>query len=140
MIRRPPRSTQSRSSAASDVYKRQEVLGYTCFALSLGFGWVSAASAVAFFVVAIALGTAFSLGSLLVEERAFQRYRGWRCFARLILAAVLENFLYRQWYALVRVKACVAMALGREAVWGEMVRTGFGPSPVPVPSGRPSEP
>src|SRR5450756_1114756 len=26
MIRRPPRSTQSRSSAASDVYKRQEVL------------------------------------------------------------------------------------------------------------------
>src|SRR5450756_3146388 len=27
MIRRPPRSTQSRSSAASDVYKRQEVLG-----------------------------------------------------------------------------------------------------------------
>src|SRR5450756_2425107 len=27
MIRRPPRSTQSRSSAASDVYKRQEQLG-----------------------------------------------------------------------------------------------------------------
>src|SRR5450756_989850 len=26
MIRRPPRSTQSRSSAASDVYKRQEPL------------------------------------------------------------------------------------------------------------------
>src|SRR5450756_1357916 len=29
MIRRPPRSTQSRSSAASDVYKRQVVLGST---------------------------------------------------------------------------------------------------------------
>src|SRR5665809_165672 len=27
MIRRPPRSTQSRSSAASDVYKRQPVRG-----------------------------------------------------------------------------------------------------------------
>src|SRR5450756_646740 len=27
MIRRPPRSTQSRSSAASDVYKRQDYLG-----------------------------------------------------------------------------------------------------------------
>src|SRR5450756_3194838 len=26
MIRRPPRSTQSRSSAASDVYKRQELM------------------------------------------------------------------------------------------------------------------
>ena len=31
MIRRPPRSTQSRSSAASDVYKRQELI------LSAGF-------------------------------------------------------------------------------------------------------
>src|SRR5450756_2684176 len=27
MIRRPPRSTQSRSSAASDVYKRQDLKG-----------------------------------------------------------------------------------------------------------------
>ena len=27
MIRRPPRSTQSRSSAASDVYKRQDKIG-----------------------------------------------------------------------------------------------------------------
>eukprot|EP00657_Telonema_sp_P-1_P002591 TRINITY_DN15_c0_g1_i6.p1 TRINITY_DN15_c0_g1~~TRINITY_DN15_c0_g1_i6.p1 ORF type:complete len:107 (-),score=18.11 TRINITY_DN15_c0_g1_i6:278-598(-) len=29
MIRRPPRSTQSRSSAASDVYKRQPLCHYT---------------------------------------------------------------------------------------------------------------
>eukprot|EP01016_Furgasonia_blochmanni_P046560 TRINITY_DN6729_c0_g1_i12.p2 TRINITY_DN6729_c0_g1~~TRINITY_DN6729_c0_g1_i12.p2 ORF type:complete len:108 (-),score=7.07 TRINITY_DN6729_c0_g1_i12:77-400(-) len=30
MIRRPPRSTQSRSSAASDVYKRQVVYDMMC--------------------------------------------------------------------------------------------------------------
>src|SRR5450756_333612 len=30
MIRRPPRSTQSRSSAASDVYKRQVLEKYSC--------------------------------------------------------------------------------------------------------------
>ena len=36
MIRRPPRSTQSRSSAASDVYKRQLLL---CAAANVaGFG------------------------------------------------------------------------------------------------------
>src|SRR5680860_1404498 len=29
MIRRPPRSTQSRSSAASDVYKRQPLIDWT---------------------------------------------------------------------------------------------------------------
>src|SRR5450756_193968 len=32
MIRRPPRSTQSRSSAASDVYKRQPQLPQVAFA------------------------------------------------------------------------------------------------------------
>src|SRR5680860_1926582 len=38
MIRRPPRSTQSRSSAASDVYKRQGLLGLALMALTLGLG------------------------------------------------------------------------------------------------------
>src|SRR5450756_2956373 len=46
MIRRPPRSTQSRSSAASDVYKRQEfgkieidskTLKLYCFNMILGY-------------------------------------------------------------------------------------------------------
>ena len=35
MIRRPPRSTQSRSSAASDVYKRQGTLGPVLYAPGL---------------------------------------------------------------------------------------------------------
>lgn len=117
-----------------------EVLGYLCFGLSLGLGWASTVSAAAFFFVAICLGTAFSLGSLLVEERAFQRYRGWRCFARLITAAVLENVFYRQWYAVVRVWACFGMAVGKKAEWGEMTRTGFGPSQVAVPLPAPTEP
>src|SRR5680860_1550998 len=37
MIRRPPRSTQSRSSAASDVYKRQE-LSLASLAIPVGVG------------------------------------------------------------------------------------------------------
>src|SRR5680860_1885549 len=36
MIRRPPRSTQSRSSAASDVYKRQPYVSSSVFAMRLG--------------------------------------------------------------------------------------------------------
>src|SRR5428012_23559 len=38
MIRRPPRSTQSRSSAASDVYKRQ-VKGGTWWEMIGSWGW-----------------------------------------------------------------------------------------------------
>src|SRR5450756_2021428 len=38
MIRRPPRSTQSRSSAASDVYKRQDKVGaLSVFAMGMFF-------------------------------------------------------------------------------------------------------
>src|SRR5450756_3257208 len=38
MIRRPPRSTQSRSSAASDVYKRQVLKHLDMFLVSDAFG------------------------------------------------------------------------------------------------------
>src|SRR5680860_1530563 len=42
MIRRPPRSTQSRSSAASDVYKRQAVAGLQARRLrTVGGGLIS---------------------------------------------------------------------------------------------------
>src|SRR5450756_1381344 len=36
MIRRPPRSTQSRSSAASDVYKRQPVYAFDRIVVPVG--------------------------------------------------------------------------------------------------------
>eukprot|EP00657_Telonema_sp_P-1_P007730 TRINITY_DN2785_c0_g1_i1.p1 TRINITY_DN2785_c0_g1~~TRINITY_DN2785_c0_g1_i1.p1 ORF type:complete len:114 (-),score=54.30 TRINITY_DN2785_c0_g1_i1:24-365(-) len=39
MIRRPPRSTQSRSSAASDVYKRQVQLGVVLRAFHRAHQW-----------------------------------------------------------------------------------------------------
>ena len=41
MIRRPPRSTLDRSSAASDVYKRQELRGHDVQTLSLNVWHVS---------------------------------------------------------------------------------------------------
>ena len=45
MIRRPPRSTQSRSSAASDVYKRQE----SSPGIAWWVGWVEKGTEVYFF-------------------------------------------------------------------------------------------
>jgi hypothetical protein len=105
-----------------------EVAGYLVIATSLVFGWLSTAMAVAFFGVAVVLGIAFSFGALLVEERAFQRYRSWRCFGRLVLAATLENLGYRQWYALIRVRASWAQLRGRPLHWGELPRAGFSPA------------
>ena len=41
MIRRPPRSTQSRSSAASDVYKRQTLDNLAARNIRTGFGFLA---------------------------------------------------------------------------------------------------
>ena len=111
-----------------------EVTGYLAITLSLAFGWLSTAMAVAFFGVAVALGIAFSFGALLVEERAFQRYRRWRCFGRLVLAAGIENLGYRQWYALIRVHACWEQFRRRPQEWGEMSRSGFSSATAPTKS------
>jgi cellulose synthase/poly-beta-1,6-N-acetylglucosamine synthase-like glycosyltransferase len=111
-----------------------EVMGYAVILISLVLGWLSAAMAVAFFGVAVVLGIAFSFGALLVEERAFQRYRRWRCFGRLVMAAAIENLGYRQWYALIRMRATWSQLRGRPLRWGEMARSGFSPASVPSKS------
>jgi cellulose synthase/poly-beta-1,6-N-acetylglucosamine synthase-like glycosyltransferase len=111
-----------------------EVTGYAVITLSLAFGWLPAELAVAFFGVAVALGIAYSFGALLVEERAFQRYRRWRCFGRLVLAAAIENLGYRQWYALIRVRATWSQLRRRPQDWGEMPRSGFSPASAPAKS------
>ena len=81
------------------------------------------------------LGIAFSFGALLVEERAFQRYRRWRCFGRLVLAAAIENLGYRQWYALhPRARHVGRSCAGAELRWGEMARSGFSPASAPSKS------
>ena len=111
-----------------------EVVGYFVVTVSLIFGWIPPAMAIVFFGVSVALGIAFSFGALLVEERAFQRYRDWRCFGRLVLAAGLENLGYRQWYALVRVRASWSHLRRKPAAWGEMPRAGFTPASAPSKS------
>jgi cellulose synthase/poly-beta-1,6-N-acetylglucosamine synthase-like glycosyltransferase len=111
-----------------------EVAGYFVVTTSLAFGWIPASMAIAFFGISVALGIAFSFGALLVEERAFQRYRDWRCFGRLVLAAGLENFGYRQWYALIRVRASWSHLRRKPVSWGEMPRSGFSPATVPSKS------
>ena len=60
MIRRPPRSTQSRSSAASDVYKRQGV-GGAVVVVATGTGVVVVATG----AVVVATGTAVVVLSLI---------------------------------------------------------------------------
>ena len=101
-----------------------EITGVTYCAFGLVFGWVVPAFAALLFGLAFTYGLVLSFGALLIEGRAFARYPGWTDLRRLMVAAVIENFGYRQWLALVRTRAWITVLRPNQG-WGEMTRAGF---------------
>ena len=85
---------------------------------------------------------ALFLPPILFAAAYFTPIRDFRADARailllavgLVLAAAVENLGYRQWYALIRVRATWAQLRGRELRWGEMARAGFSPASAPSKS------
>ena len=108
-----------------------EVLGYGAFITSLALGIAPLSYTLAFITLATLFGLLFSLSSLLVEERSYQRYPAWRDLRRLAVSAVAENAGYRQLLALVRVRSW--WTLVRKPGWGRMDRSGFGSPPPLLP-------
>ena len=116
-----------------------EVLGLAYCAAGLVGGWVSAAHSAVIFALAFTYGLVLSFGALLIEGRAFARYPDWRDLLRLMAAAVLENFGYRQWLALVRTRALWTV-LRPHRGWGDMSRVTFGgAAPPAAAASAPSE-
>lgn len=106
-----------------------ELVGFAWVLSGLVGGWISAGSALLFAALAIGYGLVLSLGALLIEQRAFQRYPDWRDLRVLIIAALLENFLYRQWMALVRSFALISVFTRRRR-WGVMTGRALEEAPV----------
>jgi len=107
-----------------------EISGLAYCVIGLMMGWVNPPFAAVLFGLAFTYGLVLSFGALLIEGRAFARYPGWRDLRRLMVAAVVENFGYRQWLAIVRTKALWTV-LRPNTGWGEMTRVGFS-EPVPA--------
>ena len=117
--------------------------------LPLGL-WIDAIDvdfAVRFALVAYGYGLLVSLTALFIEEISFHRYPRAGDLARGLVAAVFENFGYRQILAMWQVSGAWSAWRGRQAVWGSMQRQGFttggqpelvgvaaAPSPSPSPS------
>ena len=93
-------------------------LGLWADAVNLDFAW-------RFALVAYGYGLLISLISLFIEEVSFHRYPRWTDLARGVVAAVIENFGYRQVLALWQVTGAAHAWRGRPAVWGAMQRQGF---------------
>lgn len=102
-----------------------ELAGYLVTTIGLLFGLLSVTSALLFFGVSILFGMLLSVCSVLLEESTLRRYPDVRDLVRLLGAALLENFGYRQTTLLWRLQA-ILQCLGRKKrVWGEMERRGF---------------
>jgi hypothetical protein len=93
-------------------------LGLWVGAVDLAFVW-------RFVLVAYGYGLLVSLASLFIEEVSFHRYPRWSDLVRGVLAAILENFGYRQILAVWQVRGALGALHGRRAEWGAMHRTGF---------------
>jgi cellulose synthase/poly-beta-1,6-N-acetylglucosamine synthase-like glycosyltransferase len=100
-----------------------EVLGYAACVTALIIGAIQVEFALAFLGFAVFFGLLISFTVLLMEERAFRRYPGWRDLRRMIAAVFVENLGYRQLNALIRVRAW--WTLWRAKGWGEMTRVGL---------------
>jgi cellulose synthase/poly-beta-1,6-N-acetylglucosamine synthase-like glycosyltransferase len=98
-------------------------LGLAEHAIDLSFAW-------RFVLVAYGYGLLVSLVALFIEEVSFHRYPRWTDMLRGVLAAILENFGYRQLLALWQVAGAFGAWHGREAVWGTMEREGFESTPL----------
>lgn len=101
-----------------------EVAGYAFMALGAALGFVSYGFAALFFALAVGLGVLVSVVSLLIEEISFHIYGEPRQVLELFLAAVLENFGYRQLISWWRLQGLLGAVFGRRIEWGEMKRSG----------------
>lgn len=101
-----------------------ELAGFTLAAIGFAFGLVPISLALLWLSVAITSGFVLSITAILLEERAFRRYPKWRCLGHLVIAAVGENFGYRQLLLIVRARSWWTVRHDRG--WGTMARVGFG--------------
>jgi hypothetical protein len=100
-----------------------ETIGYLAFLASIALGIAPLAYTLTFLAFGITFRLLISFATLLIEERAFQRYAGWRCLSRPAIPAVAENIGYRQLIAFIRARAW--WTLTRKHGWGAMERVGF---------------
>lgn len=102
-----------------------ECLGYILTVLGLVFRIIAPSIAILFFSVSIMFGILLSTSAVLLEEFTVCRYPSWRDSWKLFLAAVFENFGFRQVLTVWRVQGLIDGIKGKKGGWGNMVRKGF---------------
>jgi len=98
-----------------------EITGYFMFIVFFLLGIFSLSYFLLFLAVAVIFGVLLSLSSLLLAELTLKRYEDPIDRLKLLALAVLENFGYRQFHTIWRIKGTIQF-LQKETKWGEMTR------------------
>lgn len=102
-----------------------ELIGVLTIPVFVLTGLVSVDYALAFLVVTVVFGVSLSVGALVLEQSELRRLPRMRDLLTLGLAAIIENFGYRQLNTLWRAQG-LWQWLRKERAWGAMPRKGFG--------------
>ncbi|AXK43141.1 glycosyltransferase family 2 protein [Erythrobacter aureus] len=101
-----------------------ELLGYLVLPVAALLGLLDPIMAVAFFFVSVVFGCALSVGTLVLEEQQLRRTPSASDLLRIGIAAVIENFGYRQinlWYRLQGIRRFFR----NDTTWAAVPRVGF---------------
>lgn len=101
-----------------------EVLGYFLMPVFWLTGTLSLDFFLAYLALAFNFGVFISVGSLILEEMELKRFPTPKDLALLMVAAVLENFGYRQLNNIWRIMGWWQFLRGEKG-WGRMTRIGF---------------
>ena len=101
-----------------------ELIGYLVIPAGALLGILDPMMALAFLFVSVVFGCALSIGTLVLEEKQLRRTQNSRDLVRLGVAAILENFGYRQlnlWYRLRGIRRFMK----KDGTWAAVTRRGF---------------
>lgn len=105
-----------------------EIAGYLLIPAFWILGVLNIQYLYAFLGISFGFGVVLSVGALALEELELKRFPDVRSLARLMIAAIVENFGYRQINNYWRLRGTWQF-LAKEQSWGAMTRKGFAPSP-----------
>ena len=100
-----------------------ELAGFITVIAGFSLGYISYEVALLFFVVAIGFGMLLSVVAVMLEEMSFHIYSNPMYVVTLFIAALVENFGYRQLNSWWRMTAMYQIIRKDQATWGSMKRT-----------------
>lgn len=112
-----------------------ELLGYILMIVGIAVGLVDPVMALVYLLLTCVFGSFISVGVLMIEEQQPRPVAGAGEFGWLLLAAIAENFGYRQLIQYYRLRGVIHF-LRKEQTWAAVPRTGFNAGPAKKPQGE----